>query len=139
VSAGASARSASTPERARDHELKAAAASLQGRHDPAGDPAPRTNSRPAAAPQEKPTAISSSADKPQLSKNQRERIENRIAKIESTVPDLEDRVAKLTTELSSPDAAADFGRVAEISDRIKSTESEIAALYAEWESLADQL
>ena len=72
-------------------------------------------------------------------RNEIERIEKRIAKIESTVPDLEDRVAKLTTELSSPDAAADFGRVAEISDRIKSTESEIAALYAEWESLADQL
>ena len=79
------------------------------------------------------------SEKPVLSKNQRDRIEKRISQIESTIPGLEDRVAQLTTEMSSPAAAADFSRVAEITERIKATESEIASLYSEWESLADQL
>ena len=81
----------------------------------------------------------SDPNKPTLSKNQRDRIETRIAQIESTIPDLEDRVSQLTTEMSSPAVASDFPRVAEITDRIKATESEIASLYSEWESLADQL
>lgn len=74
-----------------------------------------------------------------LSKNQRDRIQKRIAEIESRIPTLEDGVGKLTVELSSPKVASDFGRVAEISEQIKATESEVASLYAEWDSLADQL
>ena len=79
------------------------------------------------------------SEKPVLSKNQRDRIEKRISEIERRIPDLEDRVVKLTAEMSSPKIASDFARVAEISQQIKNTESEVAVLYTEWESLAEQL
>ena len=138
--AGTSGRSTSPSERARDKELNVPARGPEGRLAPIdGNPPPQINGKPSAVPQDQPPAVSSSGDRPQLSKNQRERIEKRISQIESTIPGLEDRVAKLTAELSSPGVAADFGRVAEISDRIKSAESEIAVLYAEWESIANQL
>ena len=117
--------------------------SQEGRLAPAvGDSQTTLNGNPSGSEAEVPSADvmpRSVSEKPVLSKNQRDRIEKRISQIESTIPGLEDRVAQLTTEMSSPAAAADFSRVAEITERIKATESEIASLYSEWESLADQL
>ena len=88
---------------------------------------------------ESSSSATGTSTKPQLSKNQRDRIEKRIAKIESTLPELEDRVAQLTAKLSSHEVASDFSRVAEITEKIRATESEIASLFSEWESLAEQL
>lgn len=74
-----------------------------------------------------------------LSKNQRERIEGRIAAIESAISELETSLSRLTSELSAPSTASDFARSAEITEEIKVTQSRIDSLYAEWDGLASQI
>ena len=68
-----------------------------------------------------------------LSKNELNRLEKRIAEIEKSIPQMEDQVAKMTAELSSPAVAADFSRLQELSRKIDETEKEIKRLYEEWE------
>jgi ATP-binding cassette subfamily F protein 3 len=74
-----------------------------------------------------------------LSKNQRDRIEKRITDIEALIPELEKQVENLTAELSRPEIASDFARLASVTETIKTTEARIADLYAEWDSIAEQL
>ena len=74
-----------------------------------------------------------------LSKNQKDRIEKRITEIEGLIPELEKQVENLTAELSRPEIASDFPRLASVTETIKTTEARIAELYAEWDSIAEQL
>jgi ATP-binding cassette subfamily F protein 3 len=74
-----------------------------------------------------------------LSKNQRRQIETRIREIEETIPALESEAARLTLELSSPAVAADYERLAAVTNTLSETESRIKTLYIEWESAAEQL
>jgi ATP-binding cassette subfamily F protein 3 len=74
-----------------------------------------------------------------LSKNQRERVEKRIASIEKEIPALEGSITKLTVEMSSPEIAADFARLKNISDQIEFSQSKVKELYDEWDNLASQL
>jgi len=74
-----------------------------------------------------------------LSKNQQLQLEKRIAEIEKTIPDLESQISELNSQMSQPEIAADFGRLNELTDKLKHTESEVQRLYSEWESAAEQL
>lgn len=74
-----------------------------------------------------------------LSKNQRERIEKRIVEIEKAIPELEDKAAKLTEEMSLQEIATDFPKLKSLSDELESLQGSIKSLYEEWDDLASQL
>ena len=74
-----------------------------------------------------------SGDAVTLSKNELNRLEKRIAEIEKIIPGMEDEVAKMTAQLSSPEVAADFTRLEAISRGIEEREKAIKRLYEEWE------
>ncbi len=74
-----------------------------------------------------------------LSKNQRNQLEKRIKQIETEIPTLESEAARLTTEMSDPKIASDYGRLAEITKKLGDTENRIKELYAEWEDAAGHL
>ena len=71
-----------------------------------------------------------------LSKNEQNRISARIAEIEKLIPQLEDRSAKLTAEMSEPSIAADYERLKTVSDEQAKVDTEVRSLYQEWEDLA---
>lgn len=72
-----------------------------------------------------------------LSKNQLQRIEKRIAEIEVLIPEKEDLLSKLTLEMALPHVASDHAKLAEVNQRYQRIETEIQALYKEWEDLSD--
>ncbi len=74
--------------------------------------------------QEQPTPI--------LSKNQRDRIEKRIAEIEAEISRLESESESKTGELSNPKIAGDYARLKIATDEIAEMESKIKSLYEEW-------
>jgi len=74
-----------------------------------------------------------------LSKNQINQLEKRIKQIESEIPILEAEAGKLTAQMTDPKIASDYARLAEVTQKLSKTESQIKDLYAEWESAADQL
>ena len=73
-----------------------------------------------------------------LSKNQRDRIKKRIGEIESSIPELESRLERLSAELSSSETGNGFQRGGELAKQISAIQSQIEALYSEWDTLADQ-
>ncbi len=74
-----------------------------------------------------------------LSKNQRNQLEKRIKEIESKIPVLEAEAASLTTQMSDPIIASDYGRLAEMTAKLAKIESQIKTLFEEWETIAQQL
>lgn len=74
-----------------------------------------------------------------LSKNQREKIEKRIAAIETEIPQLEDKSAKLNAELSLPKISADYGKLKRHADEIVKIDAKVKALYEEWNELANSV
>ena len=74
-----------------------------------------------------------------LSKNQRERIEKRIAEIESSIDDEEEALATSTAELSDPLNAVDPTKAGKIGGAIEKTEQRIRELTTEWETLSVRL
>jgi ATP-binding cassette, subfamily F, member 3 len=74
-----------------------------------------------------------------LSKNQRERLEKRMAEIESEIAKLEARSARLSGEMSSPEAAADHAKYERLNSEYQDVELETAELYKEWETVSKQL
>ncbi len=77
------------------------------------------------------------SDKPtsNLSKNQRERIEKRIGKIESEIAGLEADAARLAAEMSDPKIAGDYTKLTSLTEKHRETEAQIKTLYDEWEAL----
>lgn len=71
-----------------------------------------------------------------LSKNQRDRVEKRIAEIESVISRLEDESKSKTAELSDPKIAGDYTRLKSATDEITKIESRIKSLYEDWEQLS---
>jgi len=71
-----------------------------------------------------------------LSKNEQNRITARIAEIEKLIPQLEDRSAQLSTEMSDPAIAADYTRLKQVSDEQTSVDTQLASLFEEWEKLS---
>jgi ATP-binding cassette subfamily F protein 3 len=74
-----------------------------------------------------------------LSKNQRQRIENRIKEIEGEIPQREAELSKLSFQMSLPETAANHAKLQEITNRFEKTEKQIHALYEEWEKLSEEL
>lgn len=76
---------------------------------------------------------------PELSKNQRKQLENRISEIERLVPKLESEAADLTQQMSRPDIAADFTKLNDLTEKSRKLESQIQSLYDEWQAAAEKL
>jgi ATP-binding cassette subfamily F protein 3 len=74
-----------------------------------------------------------------LSKNQIERIEKRIAEIESTIAAEEEVITRSTVEMSDPSVSADPAKLKEIGRVIETAESRILELTSEWEMLSLRL
>ena len=74
-----------------------------------------------------------------LSKNQRDKIEKRIAEIEAEIAKLEDEVAALSTEMSSPEVVADYTRLEKVSKKFREKEKLIQKRYEEWETASNEL
>jgi ATP-binding cassette subfamily F protein 3 len=74
-----------------------------------------------------------------LSKNQLARLRSRIKEIEQQIPALEEKAAQLTIQMAEPQIASDFGRLKEVTQKHAETEKQIQALYAEWETVSEQL
>ncbi len=74
-----------------------------------------------------------------LSKNQRQKLEARIKKIEAEIPVLEDEAARLSVAISTPAIASDFGKLSEVTENLQRTESQIKKLYEEWEAASEEL
>ena len=72
-----------------------------------------------------------------LSKNQRQQIENRIKEIEKEIPVLEESLSEMTGEMSKPEIAADHAKLLEINTRFQKAERNLQSLYAEWEKLLE--
>lgn len=70
-----------------------------------------------------------------LSKNQRQQIENRIKQIEKEIPASEEKLAHLTAQMSVPEIAADHARLLEVNNEFQKLEKHVQSLYAEWEKL----
>ena len=68
-----------------------------------------------------------------LSKNELNRLEKRIAEIESRIPFLEDEIATLSAELSLPVVTADYSRLQKVSREVEEKQNELKRLYEEWE------
>jgi ATP-binding cassette, subfamily F, member 3 len=79
------------------------------------------------------------AIKENLSKNQRQQIEQRISRIENSIPQIEEEISRLTFEMSKPEVAANHLSLQEISGKIQQKERETQNLYAEWEELLEKL
>jgi ATP-binding cassette, subfamily F, member 3 len=86
-----------------------------------------------------PVEMTSTESKPRLSKNQLDRLQKRIGEIEASIPELESRLERLSSQLSSPNAATGFQRAGELTDQISAVQSQIDALYSEWNTLAEQM
>jgi ATP-binding cassette, subfamily F, member 3 len=74
-----------------------------------------------------------------LSKNQRQKIEQRIKEIEGNIPELEERLKGLIHQMSLPENATDAGRLNEISNQYQLTEKQVQSLYEEWEKLLEEV
>ncbi|MBX3300300.1 MAG: ABC-F family ATP-binding cassette domain-containing protein [Acidobacteria bacterium] len=91
------------------------------------------------APAGKPDSDRQPGAEPTLSKNQIKQLEKRIAAIEEELPGIEADAERLTAEMSRPEIASDFARLAEITRQHEDAQARIKALYEEWEAAAEQL
>lgn len=71
-----------------------------------------------------------------FSKNQLRQMRERVARLEELIAEAEDRLARYSTEMSEPAAAANAERIAELARLITETESEIERHTTEWEKLS---
>lgn len=74
-----------------------------------------------------------------LSKNQRERLENRIDEIEKEISKLEEQSTNKTELLSNPKISGDYSLLKASTDEIESIATQIRSLYEEWDKLSGQL
>lgn len=74
-----------------------------------------------------------------LSKNQRDKIEKRIAEIEAEIAKLEGEVAQLSAEMSAPEVVADYTRLEKVSKKFREKEKLVQKRYDEWETASNEL
>ncbi|MEZ5344026.1 MAG: ABC-F family ATP-binding cassette domain-containing protein [Pyrinomonadaceae bacterium] len=70
-----------------------------------------------------------------LSKNELKKVAERISKIETELPVLEDELKKLGAEMSRPEIVTDQNELTKISRKYQETENTVQQMYAEWEEL----
>jgi ATP-binding cassette subfamily F protein 3 len=85
------------------------------------------------------TTVRGSDKKNRLSKNQRQRIETRIKEIEAEIPLHEEKLSKLSFEMSLPEIASDHEKLQEVSAQFAQTEQKIQTLYEEWGNLSEEI
>ena len=73
-----------------------------------------------------------------LSKNQLQKIENRIKEIEKELVILEEKSAQLTAKMSLSEIASNTGKLHEVSQTFEKNQKQIQKLYDEWESLSEE-
>jgi len=80
-------------------------------------------------------------DKPSdnLSKNQRQRIENRIKEIEEEIQRREDELSKISFRMGLPEIASDHAKLQQVTEEFQEMEKFIQSLYEEWENLSEQI
>lgn len=92
---------------------------------------------------ETPSIIQTTDNEPlttdKLSKNQRQKIESRIAEIEKEISTREEELAGLSFRMSLPEIASNHAKLQEITDEFQKTESLIQSLYKEWENLSEEI
>ncbi len=74
-----------------------------------------------------------------LSKNQRQALEDRIKQIEADISRFEKEVERLIAEIALPQTATDHAALASVKKELGAAEEEIKCLFAEWERAADRL
>lgn len=74
-----------------------------------------------------------------MSKNERNRIEQRIARIEKLIPELESRLSVIATSLSDPEVAGDIFRLKEAAAEQDKANAELNSLTDEWAELSELL
>ncbi len=74
-----------------------------------------------------------------LSKNQLQKIEQRIKEIEKQIPQLEEKSAQLTAQMNQPKLAADHAKLQAVSAEYQANERKTQNLYKEWEDLLEQM
>ena len=79
------------------------------------------------------------APSPSLSKNQRDRLEKEIVKIEQGISELEDHLAQLSAEMALPEVVADYSRFEGISNEMANLQRQIQGLYDEWDMKNSEL
>jgi ATP-binding cassette, subfamily F, member 3 len=84
-------------------------------------------------------SVKAAAIESNLSKNQRNQFEKRLKALEIEMPKLEAEAATLTNDISRPEIASDYPRLAELTDKLRAVETQIEDRYAEWEAISGQL
>ena len=74
-----------------------------------------------------------------LSKNERNKLENRVAVIEGKIAGLEQDLKKLTFQISDPQITSDRNEFVKLTQEYGQTEESIQKLYAEWEEILEIL
>jgi ATP-binding cassette, subfamily F, member 3 len=85
------------------------------------------------------TKTKDQSSKTVLSKNQLQKIQNRIAQIETEIPAQEELLARLTFEMSLPEIASDHEKLQQATEKFQATERKIQSLYEEWNKLLDEI
>ncbi len=73
-----------------------------------------------------------------LSKNQLQKIEQRIKEIEGEIPKLEEKSVELTARMNDSKISADHAKLQTVSDEYRVNEQKVQSLYKEWEDLLEQ-
>jgi ATP-binding cassette, subfamily F, member 3 len=89
--------------------------------------------------EEKPTTDNGGRSTDKLSKNQRQKIENRIKEIEEEIPFREEELSKLSFQMSLPEIASNHEKLQEVTAQFQQTERKIHSLYEEWENLSEEI
>jgi ATP-binding cassette subfamily F protein 3 len=97
------------------------------------------NEPPAANSESFPKTEDQKTKTDNLSKNQRQRIENRIKEIEAEISRQEEEAANLSFRMSVPEIAANHAKLQEVTDLFQKTDKRIHALYEEWERLTEEI
>jgi ATP-binding cassette subfamily F protein 3 len=74
-----------------------------------------------------------------LSKNQREKLQQRVRDIEALISKLEAESGTLAAEMASPEAGADFEKLRAAAASHEALQEKIRSLYVEWEQAAESL
>jgi ATP-binding cassette, subfamily F, member 3 len=99
----------------------------------------KTNNTPKNEPFERISEPVTVANSSNLSKNQLQKIEQRIRKIEGEIPLLEEKSAQLTARMAEPEIIADRAKLETLNAEFQANELKTQNLYKEWEELLEQL
>ncbi len=86
-----------------------------------------------------PASGAGDAQRSREERKARERIERKLARIEEQIGEKEAQVEELAARLGDPDVYGNHARLREVETERDAVKDEVAALYAQWETLAAEL